>query len=534
MNAVLDKRPVPMKISNLQSGFQILSRLPLANSRQAALEINYFLDSLLQTPPQGEVYLQLLEQTRISLCFIEEELARCYINKALPLGDFEASTFHQVVATWLKAARAYSHCAQMLDSDSDVHAERLALILHRCIFYTGMVIIEHHRARQELPAGVWLNLHGYYASAEEWGIATLPVPDSLDSLGRSSHCTAAYISLLLAELASPYSLSIADISLVRRWVSNWSPLVGMHPAVADEPLPPFVVDLMQDCGLRASSECLQREHLRRLDTSRLVSQLNQVKRQLQQRIPPAQLGLGEDCTAAQCHRLLNRLYKPWCMLRAARRFRRHNASGTSKVSTGFSAMHYHISGKEFQQPEVASIYSRQEFESLFAFRHMLDPTQMLEVRQVQLGFGFDTWEVLDQCANGFRLLRSVVGKKVEPGQLLSICPHDGNSHLLAQVAWLMQEEGGSLIAGIAALPGKPQAVAARGLTYEPGRQDPYHRAFLLPAVPAIGSEQTLILPPGWYRPERLLEVYTENLMQVRLQRLVADGADFERVSFIVV
>jgi hypothetical protein len=173
MNAVLDKRPVPMKISNLQSGFQILSRLPLANSRQAALEINYFLDSLLQTPPQGEVYLQLLEQTRISLCFIEEELARCYINKALPLGDFEASTFHQVVATWLKAARAYSHCAQMLDSDSDVHAERLALILHRCIFYTGMVIIEHHRARQELPAGVWLNLHGYYASAEEWGIATL-------------------------------------------------------------------------------------------------------------------------------------------------------------------------------------------------------------------------------------------------------------------------------------------------------------------------------------------------------------------------
>jgi len=197
-------------------------------------------------------------------------------------------------------------------------------------------------------------------------------------------------------------------------------------------------------------------------------------------------------------------------------------------------MHYHISGKEFQQPEVASIYSRQEFESLFAFRHMLDPTQMLEVRQVQLGFGFDTWEVLDQCANGFRLLRSVVGKKVEPGQLLSICPHDGNSHLLAQVAWLMQEEGGSLIAGIAALPGKPQAVAARGLTYEPGRQDPYHRAFLLPAVPAIGSEQTLILPPGWYRPERLLEVYTENLMQVRLQRLVADGADFERVSFIVV
>lgn len=159
---------------------------------------------------------------------------------------------------------------------------------------------------------------------------------------------------------------------------------------------------------------------------------------------------------------------------------------------------------------------------------------MLEVRQVQLGFDFDTWEVLDQCANGFRLLRSVVGKKIAPGQLLSICPHDGNSHLLAQVAWLMQEEGGNLVAGIAALPGKPQAVAARPQALEPGHQVPYQRAFLLPAVPAIGAEQTLILPPGWFRAERRLEVYAENPMQVRLQRLLAEGADFERVTFSVV
>ncbi|HMW55778.1 MAG TPA: hypothetical protein PKZ67_07230 [Accumulibacter sp.] len=536
MNAVLPNIPATMKIPDLHTGFQMLSRLPLANSRQAALDINLFLDSLLRTPPQGEVYLQLLEQTRISLCFIEEELARSYINKALPLGEVEASAFCQVIATWQKAARAYAHCAQLLDGhdNSNVHAERLALILHRCIYYTGMVIIEHHRARQALPAGVWLNLHGYYASAEEWGIANLPVPDSLDPLGRSSHCTAAFVSLLLAELASPYSLSMGDISLVLRWASNWSPLVAMHPAVENEPLPPFVVDLMQDCGLRASNECRHREHLRRLDTTRLVSQLNQLRRQLQQRISPAQLGLGEDCTAAQCYRLVNRLYKPWSMLRAARKFRRHNASGISKVSTGFSAMHYHISGKEFQQPEMTSIYSRQEFESMFAFRHMLDPTQMLEVRQVQLGFDFDTWEVLDQCANGFRLLRSVVGKKIAPGQLLSICPHDGNSHLLAQVAWLMQEEGGNLVAGIAALPGKPQAVAARPQALEPGHQVPYQRAFLLPAVPAIGAEQTLILPPGWFRAERRLEVYTENPMQVRLQRLLAEGADFERVTFSVV
>ena len=76
MNAVLSTAPTAMKISDLQTGFRILSRLPLANAQQAQVEINNFLDCLLQSPPAGDVYLQLLDQTRISLYFIEEELAR--------------------------------------------------------------------------------------------------------------------------------------------------------------------------------------------------------------------------------------------------------------------------------------------------------------------------------------------------------------------------------------------------------------------------------------------------------------------------
>jgi hypothetical protein len=148
-----------------------------------------------------------------------------------------------------------------------------------------------------------------------------------------------------------------------------------------------------------------------------------------------------------------------------------------------------------QQPESARIYSREEFDSLFTFRHMLDPTQHLEVRQTQLGFGFDDWEVLDQSANGFRLLRSTAGSARAPAVAVH-CPHDGNSHLLAQVVWLMQEQGGRLIAGIAALPGKPQAVAARPLAREAGHAEPYSRAFMLPAVAAIGCRADLVIPPG--------------------------------------
>ena len=85
-------------------------------------------------------------------------------------------------------------------------------------------------------------------------------------------------------------------------------------------------------------------------------------------------------------------------------------------------MHFFISGKEFEQPENVRAYSRREFESLFAFRHQADPLQVLQVRQEQLAYSLDTWEVVNQSANGFRLVRSISGKKVAHGQLLALCP----------------------------------------------------------------------------------------------------------------
>jgi hypothetical protein len=57
-----------------------------------------------------------------------------------------------------------------------------------------------------------------------------------------------------------------------------------------------------------------------------------------------------------------------------------NTTGSNNTCIGFDAMYYYISGKELT-PENVRTYSRLEFESLFAFRHMVDPTQELAVRQ---------------------------------------------------------------------------------------------------------------------------------------------------------
>ena len=526
--------PITFAIRDLHTGLDIISRISLANPQEATVDLNRFLDSLLAAPPDGEIYFNLLENARLPVVFVTEELGKRYLNKPLPLGEVEEGFFQLVVGLWQKMARAYAHCAEKDSPEEEaeaVHAQRVAMILHRCILHTGMAIVEHQRARREFPWGLWLDLHGYYGSAEEWGVATLAIPDALEAMGRSTHCAAAYTSILLCDMAGSYSLSVREQTLVYRWATYWAPLVSLHTTELGEPLPQYVVDLMQDVALRPVAECLQIDHLRRLDTSRLALQINQIRQQLKLKIPPAQLSLGEDCTAGQCNRLLDHLSRPWSQARAPRKFRRHATTGVTRLCTGFEEMHYFVSGKEFAQPDNVRTYNREEFEKLFAFRHQEDPNQTLQVRQEQLAYTLDSWEVVNQSANGFRLVRSLSGKKMAHGQLLALCPHDGERFLLAQTTWLMQEKGGGLIAGIKALPGMPVATAARPRDQLGVDNGKYHRAFLLPAIPSVNNEQSLVLPLGWFRSGRVIELFTDSALQVKLLHVIEDGADFERVSF---
>ena len=146
MSALIYPLPNTTAIPDLQTGRQMLSLLSLANPQKAESEINQFLDSLLQSPPQAEVYLNLLEELREPLCFVEEELARHYINKPLPLDEIEEGCFRQVTATWLKMARAYAHCTRLDSAAIDAaHLLRRALTLQRSISYGGLAIVEHQR-----------------------------------------------------------------------------------------------------------------------------------------------------------------------------------------------------------------------------------------------------------------------------------------------------------------------------------------------------------------------------------------------------
>lgn len=521
------------RIPDLQTGMTYLAQLPLAHPAAAEQQLIEFLDQLLAAPPDPGILHSLLEQARVPMCFVEEEMARRYHNKPLPLADEEEACFQQVVAAWRRMTKAYALCARLEqpDTDNPQYAALVATILHRCLYYTGMIILEHYRARRELPAGIWLELHGYYLTAEEWGVAYTPVEDTLENSLQATHCAAAYVTLLLIEIASPYSNSVRNLNLIRRWAGMWAPLVAVHPLEDDLELPPYVVELGKDLALHQTAALEgQGKDVRRLDTARLGLQINHMLGQLRQRMTPSQLGLGEE-TSGHVIGLLDHLARPWTQSASPRKFRRFATEGTARMASGFEAMHYFVSGGEFVQPDSAKTYSRGEFDQLFTFRDQVDPGQKLTIRP-QLDFPLDEWSVLNHSANGFRLGRSCAGQKVAHGQLLAVCPHDGEHFLLTQASWLMQEADGGLILGVAVLPGMPLGVGVRPLAADGTSSERFVRAFLLPPVPAIREAGSLVLPSGVYQASRLLEMAVgEEIRRLRMKNILQRGIDFDRISY---
>ena len=92
-------------------------------------------------------------------------------------------------------------------------------------------------------------------------------------------------------------------------------------------------------------------------------------------------------------------------------------------------------------------------------------------------------------------------------------PADATNFLVGVVRWLTTDAEGALHAGIRVIPGLPRAVAARPTGIN-AQAEKFAPALYCPALAALATPASLILPPGWYRPKRVLE----------------RGSDFERVA----
>jgi hypothetical protein len=339
--------------------------------------------------------------------------------------------------------------------------------------------------------------------------------ETVADLSVESSPMAAYVEVLMLQLAQPQRLSHRELDWARKWVRSWA-----RKAVLSREVPlqgAYAVDLAGASGPAWATSASGSGTLRFLDLDRVATSISARIRRLEEGAEPAALGLGSDCTRLAAQDLLKTLQRAWLDSASERDFPRRASPSPMELVSGFAAIHHAIEGTPVAKSASPSGYSYGEATRF----HTFQPSAERDSREQ----GLETWETLGESDDGFRLRRGTQGMRLAHRQLVALRPSGARQFILCHVDWLIEGPDQTLTIGARALKGEAKACAVRSSDRNtPQRSD----ALMLPVAP--GLSPALVLPTGWYRRAGELELELGNATKrVTLSGLLERGFDYDRV-----
>ena len=507
-----------------------LEHVPLANLGAAQHQMLLQFEEFNRFATSAAVRLEVLEALRDAVNFVQIEQAKRFTHRALPIAPAEAKIFQDTIDLWGEMRTGYLRCLEAAERNDAAMRERAALVAQRALAYTGLKMFHYHRAYRQVPAAEWRLLHRIYAAAERLGAAERQVKDYLNRDVQDTSPRIAYMRALLIGIANPNELSQRQLTFVAFLLERWAEKAKVsRTPVAEEGVPPLVVDLAGEA--RAERTGAPAKEPRYIDALALGKSLRNRIGLLRRGESPAKLALGEDCVQPSCEQLLVLLYRQWLQPPVARAHDRKRSESTAHACQDMAAIYYYVSGRQFRQPGGKSALTKEQADQLATFGRVRGGGDEQSTAP-NPDFVLEQWHVEDESALGIKIMRRAgnAGARYTHAQLIGLRPQGATQFLLGHVRWLLQAESNDLYLGVRVLPGLPAGIGVRPSS-SGAQKDQFVPALSLTAVPEYQAPPTLILPSGWYRPNRLIDVFIESVTQVRLLEFLDRGSDFERLTY---
>jgi hypothetical protein len=526
-------------ISDAKSCQHWIAALPLTNAPAAQTEIQLQLELLNHTSAlSGLERWLIMEQLRESLLFVQDELAKKFLGKPMPLEDGELALWKKTLELWQYFTHGYQICLQNYQDNEQALASFAPALLHRILQLTGKQIATYQQLYHGVPDALWKQLHKTYASAEKLKLEKATLKDPLSPLPDSTRPESAYVQVLLMDLADPYHLQPKQFEQINRWLSRWSTRVNLsaNPSAVTHPelkLPTLIVDLNRPTGIQFGTPFENGASVRHLDMNLLAATLIKRIRHLRKGGAPEELDIGAECQQPSCEAQLVHLYQQWCEPPQNRTFERRPSDVNAQISFGIAAIHFFCNGaKPFRQPSERphEEFSWREAQDLKMFGQVSSQTKKLQASQA--GYSAENWQILDESAMGFKLAANGLhAARVTLNQLIAIRHPQAKHFAIGMIRWMRFDANGDLNVGIRTYPGIPMAVGIRSPVLISTLQNKFLQAFLLPEIPALKTQASLVLPLGWFAPNKQIELLIDDALNIRLIKSLERGADFERVGF---
>lgn len=487
------------------------------DARPAEESLLSLLGEIEKAPPRPAAYLHTLERLRKPILLAQDNLAKRFADKPVPLGVEESAALIQALELWITVLRGYRRLlSEAISGKYPELKSSLALLCQRALACTGELMVTQYLARREIEGAHWRSLHETYAVAEANGVAASTVADIRNDTTPAS----AYAEALLVQLAAPYGLPMPEFLRVRRWAGQWA---DRAQVVREAPQQGgYAVDLGGVCGAAWTKAFSGSRTLRFLDLAAVSSSVKKRLRRLEEGVEPEALGLGHDCTPRLAETLLKALGRAWLEPPMKSPFPRAGVTSPTMLASGFASIHRALSENFFEASASKPGYSYGEADRLKTLQRAYEAGANWESRVP----GLESWERFEESPKEFRLSRKEPGVRLGFRQLVALRSRGARQFILCEVHLLSESVDHTLTIGARPLPGIAKPCTVRALDSGAQRST---QALMLPA--GQGLPTAFLLPTGWYQGGREIEVRAGgHVSRVRLSALLDRGFDYERVQ----
>ena len=503
-----------------------LAALPLSSTSFAQQAVHDHLERLARSEVAPIERLRICERMREAVFYLHRELAKRFIDRPLPLTDAEQQAWNHVLRLLVALWENYSAALRpLLDNDPQMDGWA-ARTVQRGLFVGKEVVRLYGQARRQPSKEHWEEIHAWYRFAEMFDVASLALRDKLLPYAEAISCYSTYSHALLLARADPCAMSAAEWDLTDRWLQGWARKFFPDSAMRTSEHVLLVVDVMQGAGLATWDDAPDSgpPSLRYGSPDKLSVSLLQRQKRLRSGATPAELGLGDNITAAAAEKLLSHLYERWCTLSVAQ----GSPSGDQPVAVcggGLYAIYFRLIGRTFSGESTRDRLTYRAVEEEATFDSIPDHDSRRD--QAEKDWPWESWNG-DLLGFGGSLERGIAGNRWQLNQAMIARDPTGRISC-GYVSWL-GEVGGMLRIGIRLWPGEAGALIIRAASGV-AREEPAIPAI---ALPGIGREpSSLLLPPRYFQAGRRIETSGMPKRSFRLLKLLQRGADFERVAYSV-
>ncbi len=506
-----------------------LAKLPLLNVEISHTELTQALQRLNRQRMPAKERLKVLELLREPVSLVQEQMARRYLARPVPLAADLQHQERRGELLWRELVIGYRRVlASAMEGDAGA-AEHGSFAAQRILHHLRDWFGHYALTFRPAPVGFWSEVHTLYGEVDGKGWADKRSKDGLlPSDVPYITPEGEYARLVLLGLSNPSQLLVRQYQFVDQLLARWSGRAKVVPSAPEGKLLPLALpldDLPAMPGVVSGAP-------RFLERDALVGGLGKRIKQLRDAGPLETLDLGEGLVAAGGISLLTHLYRQWSE-RGERAYPRRATEEAVMIGGSWDRIYSQLTGtlielqvpdkkpKELRASNMADfmLFGRRSEET---FREGADRT--LQLPQLSVA------DLLDESASGLRLTLEDPLESWQQHQLVLVrrARAPDAVGIVRRLVWL---ENSGVELGVQLVPGVPKAHPARQ-TGVNAFSDSAFPLLWLPDVPGVMQAESMVMPNGQFQPDRVLEVLMpEGPRRLRMGELLERGSGFDRCRF---